>query len=88
MKKSTKEESTKFKVKSNPATKSYSFPNVSNENCIRIALKLLGVSDELYEKETKSSIKADLFPKNGSASSSKAFFFINQLCIKQLCSPE
>jgi hypothetical protein len=25
--------------------KTYVFPNVSNENCIRIALKLLGVSE-------------------------------------------
>jgi hypothetical protein len=45
MKKASKEEP---KPKTKPPTannKNYTFPNVSNENCIRIALKLLGVSD-------------------------------------------
>jgi hypothetical protein len=48
MKKGTKDES-KPKGKSSSLTaKNYAFPNVSNENCIRIAVKLLGVSDETY----------------------------------------
>ena len=48
MKKNSKEDSNKIKTKSTLAAKNYTFPNVSNENCIRIALKLLGVSDEAY----------------------------------------
>jgi len=48
MKKSSKEDTSKAKPKSTVSTKNYTFPNVSNENCIRIALKLLGVGDEAY----------------------------------------
>ena len=42
MKKSSKEEVGKNRPKPG---KVYAFPNVSNEECIRIAVKLMGVSD-------------------------------------------
>lgn len=85
MKKSSKDEAKKDKPK---PSRVYTFPNVSNEECIRIALKLLGVSDEIFEKETKSSIRNELFPRNTVAASSKTFFFITQLCMKHFFSPE
>ena len=85
MKKSSKDEPTKNKSK---PSRVYTFPNVSNEECIRISIKLLGVSDESFEKETKSSIRNELFPRNTVAASSKTFFFISKLCIKHFFSQE
>jgi hypothetical protein len=71
------------------AKKGVGTSTTTNEEFLKQTLKLLGVTDLTFEKETKSSFQKELFPKTlPQPTNSKQFFFICNVCVSNLVSGE